>query len=436
MVRAVTVGTPSTVAVVGAGGSGIAAATALKRAGLRFDVLEARNGLGGTWRYDPDGYGSACYRSLVANTSKLRTQMGFRRIDGRPWQYASHTEMLGYLESIAEAEGLRPHLHFGWRAASAEHRDGQWVLRSETGEERTYRALVCALGVNGCPRWSPVGGEFSGEQIHSASYRTPEPFAGRDVIVIGLGTSGREVAGDLAGHARNIVVSARTPMWGYTRRWARIPLDWIDVPPLARVLPWSLRRSTAASIARLTTGRLRRYGVPRATRRFGDDIVAVSDSFPRAVRRGLIDFRVDIAGAEGDQVAFGDGSSARADAIIHATGFDLPTSFLPADARPDGESLYHGIVHTRARALYFVGLVEAHRALLPIAEAQALWTADVLAGRIDVPAPEQQLATAREEARMRIRNFGTRREFLVDGNRYIARLRRERRVGRALGKAA
>ena len=63
------------VGVIGAGGSGVAAATALQRAGIDFEVLEARDGVGGTWRYDPEGDGSACYASLVANTSKLRMQI-------------------------------------------------------------------------------------------------------------------------------------------------------------------------------------------------------------------------------------------------------------------------------------------------------------------------------------------------------------------------
>jgi dimethylaniline monooxygenase (N-oxide forming) len=98
------------IAVVGAGGSGIAVATALQRAGLDFEVLEARDGVGGSWRYDPKGDGSACYASLVANTSKLRMQILGRKIGGPLWQYASHSEMLGYLESIADREGLRPHL--------------------------------------------------------------------------------------------------------------------------------------------------------------------------------------------------------------------------------------------------------------------------------------------------------------------------------------
>ena len=135
------------VGVVGAGGSGVAVATALQRAGLDFEILEARDGVGGSWRYDPEGDGSACYASLVANTSKLRMQILGRKIGGRLWQYASHSEMLGYLESIADREGLRRHLRLGWRVTAANHADGTWTLRSANGEERQYRdAHLCAWG--------------------------------------------------------------------------------------------------------------------------------------------------------------------------------------------------------------------------------------------------------------------------------------------------
>jgi cation diffusion facilitator CzcD-associated flavoprotein CzcO len=141
------------VAVIGAGGSGILAAAALRRAGVAFEVLEARGGVGGTWRYDADGDGSACYASLVANTSKLRMSPGARRIPGRPWHYASHAEMLAYLEGLTDAEALRAHMRFGWRVAEARPCDVGWLLTSGGGEQRRYRAVVCALGVNGRPRW-------------------------------------------------------------------------------------------------------------------------------------------------------------------------------------------------------------------------------------------------------------------------------------------
>jgi len=57
---------------------------------------------------------------------------------------------------------------------------------------------------------------------------------------------------------------------------------------------------------------------------------------------------------------------------------------------------------------------------------QLLWTADVLAGRIDLPPAEQRALAAQDEARRRVRDFGSRREHFVDGNRYIAKLRGER----------
>lgn len=414
------------IGVVGAGGSGIAMATELQRAGLDFEVLEARDGLGGSWRYDPEGDGSACYASLVANTSKLRMQILGRKIGGSLWQYASHSEMLGYLESIADHEGVRPHLRLRWRVTAANHADGAWTLRSASGEERQFRALICALGVNGRPRWASLTGDFAGEQVHSAAYRTPERFTDRDVVVIGLGTSGMEVAGELAEHSRSVAVAVRTPMWAMTRRLASFPIDWLANPTLDRVLPWSLRRRTIASLCALTTGGLRRHGLPRPTRRCGDDIIAISDTFPNAVRRGLIDIRPAVDRVEGDEVHFTDGSTTRADVIVHATGFAPPTEFLPDYARPDTHPLYRRIVHTAAPDLYFVGLIEAHRAILQIAEAQAAWTADVLSGRTQLPAGAQQVEIAQEEARERSRNFGDRRPFFVDTARYIASLQRER----------
>jgi cation diffusion facilitator CzcD-associated flavoprotein CzcO len=96
------------IGVVGAGGSGIAVATALQRAGLDFEVLEARDGVGGSWRYDPEGDGSACYASLVANTSKLRMQILGRRIGGRLWQYASHSEISGISNRSRIAKACGP----------------------------------------------------------------------------------------------------------------------------------------------------------------------------------------------------------------------------------------------------------------------------------------------------------------------------------------
>jgi cation diffusion facilitator CzcD-associated flavoprotein CzcO len=423
------------VAVIGAGGSGLLAAAALKRAGVDFEVLEARDGVGGTWRYDEHGSGSAAYASLIANTSKLRMSVGRTRIPGRPWQYAAHREMLAYLEQLADDEGLLPHTRFGWHVVDVRRDDEGWTVRSEGGEERRCRAVVCALGTNTRPRFGEIPGSFEGEQLHSSTYRTPARFAGRDVLVLGLGTSGAEVAGDIAGHARSVRVAVRESVWMATRRLAGYPLDWMDTAVGGRVLPWSMRRRVLGALSWPTMRVLQSGGMPRPTRRVGDDLLAISDSFPRAVRAGLVEFRPAVQAAEGREVRFADGTTAEVDAIVHATGYDPATGFLPEEARPAPERLHRLIAHNAAPGLFFVGLFEAQHALLPIAKDQAAWLADVLSGRMELPSPEEREREAERFVERRRRDFGDRRPYIVDFARYQATLRRDRRAARRRGGA-
>ena len=419
------------VAVIGAGGSGLLAGAALSRSGVAFELLEARRGIGGTWRYDETGTGSACYASLVANTSKLRMSVGGRRIAGRPWRYAAHPEVLAHLEALASHAGLWPHIRLGWAVTSAQQDGEGWTLVSEEGERRRYRALVCALPTNGRPRFARLPGSYDGEQLHSAAYRTPERFAGKHVLIVGLGTSGGEVAGDVAGVAETVQVSVRSPLWMMTRRLHGIPIDWLDNPWVARVVPWSARRVVLAGLCNATTGDLHRHGLPRPTRRCGDDILAVSDAFPLAVRSGRIRFRPPVDRTDGHRVHFADGTAADIDIVVHATGYEPATDFLPEHARPQSDRLYRGIRHTDAANLFFVGLFEAHRALLPIAEDQAAWVADVVAGRISLPAAPVQRQRATRSAEQRRRDFGERREYMLDHARYRSLLRRDRRTAEA-----
>jgi hypothetical protein len=413
------------VGVIGAGGSGILAATYLHRRGIPFELLEAREGVGGTWRYDPEGTGSAAYDSLVMNTSKLATSPAALRIPGRPWRYASRAEMHRYMEQLVDREELREHVRLGWRVSEAVPDAEGWTVRSEAGEQRRYETIVCALGSNGRPKWAPIPGDFSGEQLHSAEYRAPEPFAGRNVLVIGLGTSGAEVAGELAGCARSVHVAVRSPLWLMTRRVGGFPIDWIDNEYVSRVLPWGVRRQILGGLCRVTTGRLHRRGVPRPTRRCGDDVIGISDTFPTAVRRGGMSFHGGVGRAEGSTVRFDDGAEAEIDVIVHATGFDPPTEFLPGEAQPGRHNLYRRVLHVGAEKLHFVGMFEAHRGLLPIAEAQARWTAEVLGGGVRLPPSDERRAVARAEGERSESDFGERREFFLDWAKYKATLRKD-----------
>jgi hypothetical protein len=214
-------------------------------------------------------------------------------------------------------------------------------------------------------------------------------------------------------------------MWTMTRRIAGCPIDWLDNPWIARTVPWAVRRRVLAMICRATTGRLYRHGLPKPQRRCGDDVIAISDSLPRAARRGLVKFHPDVQAVDDRTVTFADGITTDVDAIVHATGFDLPTGFLPPELQPGADGLYRGITHPDSDGLHFVGLIEAHRALLPIVETQAAWMAAVLSGQIVLPGSAERRRSAAQDAARRKRDFGNRRHFFVDYARYMAALRRD-----------
>ena len=62
----------------------------------------------------------------------------------------------------------------------------------ETGkvQERQYGSVIAACGHHWDPLWPDLKGEFTGTMIHAHSYRSPEPFEGRRVLIIGGGNSG------------------------------------------------------------------------------------------------------------------------------------------------------------------------------------------------------------------------------------------------------
>jgi len=109
-----------------------------------------------------------------------------------------------YLEEYARRHQLR--LRLSTPVDQIERESAAWKLVTPSGP-LTVAALVIATGYNHTPHlpdW-PGSISFAGELIHSARYRTAAPFRGRDVLVVGTGHSGAEIAVD----ARRIAKALR-----------------------------------------------------------------------------------------------------------------------------------------------------------------------------------------------------------------------------------
>jgi len=201
------------VLVVGAGITGIYQLYRAREAGFAALLLEAGDGVGGTWywnRYPGAQFDSESYTYGYLFSREL--------FDEWEWQehFAHQPEIERYLNHVVDRFDLRRHIRFGAKVTSAVYDEGTWAVRAGDGTEVRARFLVAATGILSVPYFPDVPGreDFRGEQHHTGRWpASPVAFAGKRVAVIGTGSSGVQLIPVVAGEATSLTVYQRTPHW-------------------------------------------------------------------------------------------------------------------------------------------------------------------------------------------------------------------------------
>ncbi len=203
------------VLIIGAGITGIYQLYRALDAGFSARLLEAGQGVGGTWywnRYPGARFDSESYTYAYLFSKEL--------FDDWEWQehFAGQPEIERYLNHVVDRFDLRRHMRFGEQvtAATYEESSGRWNVT--TAGSTVYRAtyLVAATGVLSVPFFPDVPGrqEFEGEWHHTARWpATPVDFRGKRVAVIGTGSSGVQIVPAIADQAASLTVYQRSANW-------------------------------------------------------------------------------------------------------------------------------------------------------------------------------------------------------------------------------
>jgi dimethylaniline monooxygenase (N-oxide forming) len=375
------------VSVVGAGLSGLTTIKHLSDRGILFDCFEIGPNIGGNWRYDNPNGRSAAYASLHIDTSKNRFAFGDLPMPEDWPPYLHHSQVLEYLAMYAEEFGLRPMVTFRHRVTSVRKVDAAWevtALHVETGATVTkmYRAVVVANGHHWDPNLPETDAVFAGETIHAQEYRTPEPYIGRDVLVVGVGNTGVDIACEVAWLANSVTLSTRSGAHVLPRFVFGRPLDTLSNRRSSQ-LPLSVQRTLYKALLLLLRGRQSSYGFPEPDMPLLSQHPTVSQEVLRMVKDGHIEMRRGISRMTTDEVIFSDGDSKAFDVIIYATGYRISFPFLEdieVVADENRVDLYKRIVPVDHQGLYFVGLIQPVGALPPLAEQQARWVAQRIDG--------------------------------------------------------
>jgi putative flavoprotein involved in K+ transport len=303
--------------IVGAGSAGLATGALLRRGGFEPVILEAGPEAGAAWRDR--------YDRLRLHTPRLLSGLPHRRIPRRFGRWVARDGLIEYLHEYAAAEGLD--VRTGSRVERIERDGDAWRLDTAAGAVHAETVIV-ATGYNGAPfvpAWPGLDG-FAGEVLHSSVYRNPEAYRGRDVLVVGVGNSGAEIATDVVeGGAARARLSVRTPPQILRRATAGIPAQLIGIA--IRKVPPSWVDPISKAQRRLSIPDLAAQGLPRPAVGVRTSFITTGTTpvldvgIVDAVRHGRVEIVAAVESFEGPDVLLADGSRIDPDVVIAATGF-------------------------------------------------------------------------------------------------------------------
>jgi cation diffusion facilitator CzcD-associated flavoprotein CzcO len=307
--------------VIGGGPGGLAAAAALRTRGVRAVVLEKSDRVGASWR----GH----YDRLRLHTTRRWSALPGLKMPRRFGRWVGRDDVVRYLEKYTEHHGLEVVTGVEvTRIDPAPDGSGDWQLTATGGRVLRGRAVVVATGFNHTPRipdW-PGRDTFTGELLHAAGYRNPAPYADRDVLVVGIGNTGAEIAADLAeGGASRVRIAVRTAPHIVRRSTAGVPAQAAGI--LVRRVPTWLVDRASGLLSRVASPDLTDRGLPRPTTglysRVKKGAIPVQDvGLVAAVKAGRVTPVATVASFDKDTVVLADGTRLTPDAVIAATGYD------------------------------------------------------------------------------------------------------------------
>ena len=409
-----TIHTISRTAVVGAGACGLIAAKCLLDEGIEPVIFEQSEKIGGLWNYSedlPDG-GSLAYRSLRTNTSKQMMALSDYPFPETLPDFPSRAEVLQYLSNYVDHFGLWEHIQLNAKVEQiTPYKDNKWkvTVRSTDGAKRVeiFDAVIVCSGLYRYPTVPHYPGAeiFQGQMIHSESYKGPEDYEDKDVVVIGVGSSGVDIAAELSKVAHRVELSTHRSAWFLPHYVGRRPYDH-QLTRLSMMLPYRVRMYF---FRQLVLREYRRLGISHLPSTWKMPLpefdvwrtrLTPGSELLKRIATGVIEVHPAVAQLEGDGVIFADGVRIHADTLIHCTGYTFDFPFLDSslvEVRGDTVELYQHVFHPTLANLAFIGFCIVTGPLWPVAEMQARWITHVLGGAVQLPSPPDMLEAIQQQ---------------------------------------
>lgn len=394
------------VAIIGGGPSGLTTAKACIEEGHAPVIFEQDSDYGGLWRFSEKEGHSSVYRSTVINSSKEYNCFSDFPIPNHYPPFLHHTQLMEYFRSYARHFDLEQYLRLSHQVVRVERGElggrAGWLVTYKHGG-RTRTAVFDAVAVCSGHHWSPnrptfAGMDnFKGRQMHSHSYKDHHGFEGKNVVVVGIGNSGVDIAVELSRVAKSVHLSTRSGAWIFKRHSMGVPIDHIGNTRLIASLGVTTLGKIAQGFSMLSFGNLSTYGLTPK-----HNILAahptINDGLIPCITQGSVQMRPNISKLTSKTVCFEDGTEVDADVVIYSTGYNVDFPFLDASSGvtvvDNHVDLYKYVWPTSTdpdHPLAVIGLIQPLGSIMPISELQSRWFAQVVSGNLRLPSERAML---------------------------------------------
>ncbi|KAF9607448.1 hypothetical protein IFM89_035586 [Coptis chinensis] len=314
------------VIVVGAGPSGIAASACLNHLSIPNILLEREDCFASLWK-------KKSYDRLHLHLAKQFCQLPHMSYPSESPTYVSRKQFIQYLDDYVSRFDVKPLYHRSVESATCNEADGKWCVKvrnldSDEVEEYLAKFLVVATGETSDVYVPEVEGlsNFTGQVLHSTTYKSGEPFCSKNVLVVGCGNSGMEIALDLSNFGAKTSIVVRNPVHMLNREMVYMGIV------LLKYLPLHIVDGALVLLSKFIYGDMTKFGLGRPKE--GPFFLKVKDGkYPvidvgtfQKIKSGEIQVLPSLRSIKGDNVEFADGKSHQFDAIIFATGFKRSTN--------------------------------------------------------------------------------------------------------------
>lgn len=225
-----------TIAIIGAGLSGMCMAIKLKEAGYEhITVYEKSDNVGGTWRENT-------YPGVACDVPSHLYSFSFAPKPDWSSVYSPGAEIQAYCETVADKYDLGGFIQYGFELEKAVFNSGKWTLSFSNKEEVIVDFFISCIGGLHIPNYPDIKGAetFEGQAFHSADWDHEYKLEGKKVAVIGTAASAVQFIPEIVDKVAELAVYQRTPNWVMSRGEGRYNETTkrllVRVPILAKML--------------------------------------------------------------------------------------------------------------------------------------------------------------------------------------------------------